>query len=69
MHQIAAAALERGIGPAVLRTAVSLVSENGENPEYDRALAEMTCDLVELSQDFKGDVLDAIREQAQAWRL
>lgn len=36
------------------------------NPEYDRALAEMTCDLIGLSHDFRDDVLQAIRERAGA---
>ena len=30
----------------ILKVARGLKSEDGENPEYDRALVEMTCDLL-----------------------
>lgn len=34
-----------------LDAASDLVSEEGENPEYDRALVEMTCRLLDLDTD------------------
>jgi hypothetical protein len=34
----------------VLAIASNLASENGENTEYDRALVDMTCDLLGLPQ-------------------
>lgn len=35
----------------VLNAASDLVSEEGENPEYDRALVEMSCRMLGLSTD------------------
>jgi hypothetical protein len=35
----------------IIRTARDLASENGENPEYDRALVEMTTDLLRLDPE------------------
>lgn len=48
----------------LLPVAAGLVSEDGENPEYDRALAEMTCALAGLSSDCKDDVAAVIRDHA-----
>jgi hypothetical protein len=35
----------------VMRTAADLMSSEGENHEYDRALVEMTTNLIGLSTD------------------
>lgn len=38
----------------VLGVASDLVSEDGENPEYDRAIVELTMDLLGLDKDLHG---------------
>ena len=49
----------------ILRVAGYLVSEDGENTEYDRALVELICDLSpDFSSDDKEDVLRRIRAAA-----
>jgi hypothetical protein len=40
----------------VLRAAADLLSDDGENPEYDRAITELTCDLLSVSTDSKDAV-------------
>lgn len=50
------------ITPAVLmRTAAALLSVEGENPEYDRALAELVTDLLGGTSDDKDAILSALR--------
>jgi len=41
----------------VLRIARGLRSERGENPEYDRALVEMTGDLLGIAHDLARDLV------------
>lgn len=45
----------------VLTVGQDLVSEDRENPEYDRAIVEMTTRLLGLSHDFGDDVAGAMR--------
>lgn len=45
----------------VLAAASGLVSESAENTEYDRAIAELTCDLLGISTDHKENVLALLR--------
>lgn len=45
----------------VMRVAANLLSEDGENSEYDRAIAEMTCDLLGINADDKTWVLRVLR--------
>jgi hypothetical protein len=33
------------------RTAASLVSDDGENPEYDRGVIELVCDLLGVAHE------------------
>ena len=54
--------MAKKIMPAdVLNVASGLLSESGENAEYDRAIAEMTCDLLKIGTDSKGAVLALLR--------
>lgn len=46
---------------AIRTTAANLLSEHGENPEYDRAIAELVCDLTGRTMDEKHDVLTELR--------
>jgi hypothetical protein len=39
-----------------VRAAKELVSEDGENPEYDRAIVELMCDLLSIPTDHKVEV-------------
>jgi hypothetical protein len=45
----------------VLTAAAGLVSESAENAEYDRAITELTCDLIGVGTDHKEDVLALLR--------
>jgi len=45
----------------VLVIGADLLSEHGENPEYDRAIVEMATRLLGLDSDSYGDVLAAMR--------
>ena len=45
----------------VLREAASLLSEDGENPEYDRAITELTCAVLGVSTENKAAVLSFLR--------
>lgn len=45
----------------VLRAAADLLSDRGENPEYDRAIVELTCDVVGIHLDHKYDLLALLR--------
>lgn len=44
-----------------IEVGASLISEDGENPEYDRAIAEFTIDVCGLTMDHKDDVLAAMK--------
>ena len=50
----------------LLHIAAWLISEDGENPEYDRALAELLCDAAGVSMDHKEEMLSEMREET--WR-
>ncbi len=41
----------------LLRLASNLKSEDGENPEYDRALVEIVADALALPCEFKSDII------------
>jgi hypothetical protein len=43
------------------RIAASLLSEDGENPEYDRALSELVTDAAGLSMEFASATLVELR--------
>lgn len=46
----------------LLVTAADLLSEHGENPEYDRAIVELTCRLLGHPDDeWKDDVRTTLR--------
>lgn len=47
-----------------------LLSEDGENPEYDRAIAEFVIDMagIGLSMDDKPVVMDALRTHKELTR-
>lgn len=46
----------------LLVTAASLLSEHGENPEYDRAIVELTTELLGHSiTDYRDDVHRTLR--------
>lgn len=49
---------------SVLHAAAGLVSEDGENPEYDRALAELSVRLLGLSDGAAEPILELIRDEA-----
>lgn len=38
-----------------------LISDNGENSEYDRAICELICDTVGIHMDYKDRVLEILR--------
>lgn len=50
----------------ILANAASLISENGENAEYDRGICELICDLTGLTPDDRDAVL-AYLHSAQAF--
>ena len=45
----------------VVTEAADLLSEHGENPEYDRALVELTTRLLHLDDDAKPEIEAALR--------
>ena len=45
----------------VIRAASELVSDEGENEEYDRAIVELTCDLLSISIESREAVLPFLR--------
>lgn len=45
----------------LLRCAAGLLSEDGENPEYDRAITELTCEMLGLNTDAKDHVHQLLR--------
>ena len=45
----------------VIRAASELVSDEGENEEYDRAIVELTCDLLSISTESRDAVLPFLR--------
>lgn len=47
----------------LLATAADLISEDDDNPEYDRAIAELTNDLLGGTQDDKDAVLAVLRHR------
>ena len=50
----------------ILKIAAELISDDSENPEYDRGVVEMTCDILDIPMDAKesvGDILRAIRNR------
>jgi hypothetical protein len=51
-----------GDNARVVAIAANLISEDGENLEYDRAISEMTCELVGLPLDEKESVLCVLRQ-------
>lgn len=48
----------------VLAVAHGLISEDGDNPEYDRAITEMTCELLGLpitdNRDMVAELIRAV---------
>lgn len=53
---------------ALIDLAGDLVSEDGETPEYDRALAELCTEAAGLGQDDKDMVMGYIREASHRLR-
>jgi len=51
----------------VIRTARALLSEHGENPEYDRAIAELVRDLTGLPGD--QDEIEALIRNRRVYRV
>ena len=45
----------------VLRAAAELISDEGENEEYDRAIVDLTCDLLSISVESRDSVLPFLR--------
>ena len=45
----------------VIRAASELISEEGENEEYDRAIVDLTCDLLSISVESRDAVLPFLR--------
>ena len=45
-------------------TAAALLSEDGENPEYDRAIVELTTDLLGLPEKGRPNVANTLRQTA-----
>lgn len=45
----------------VLRAAAELISDEGENEEYDRAIVDLTCDLLSISIESREAVLPFLR--------
>jgi hypothetical protein len=46
----------------VLIAAASLLSDDGENPEYDRAITELTADILGLDKGDAADILSLVRK-------
>ena len=44
----------------IAQIAARLISEDGENVEYDRAICELVCDLTGISTDYKDRVLEIL---------
>lgn len=49
----------------LLNTAADLLSEDGENVEYDRAIVELTSDLLGLTQDDHAGMADLLRTKRE----
>jgi len=45
----------------VIRAASELVSEEADNDEYDRAIVDLTCDLLSISTESRDAVLPFLR--------
>jgi len=45
----------------VIRAASELVSEEADNDEYDRAIVDLTCDLLSISIESREAVLPFLR--------
>lgn len=52
----------------IIDVAAHLVSERGENPEYDRALTELSCEMLGLSMEHKEVVAQIIGVHADSIR-
>lgn len=50
----------------LMTTAASLLSESGENPEYDRAILELTSDLLGFPEEYRPDVIKGLRTRQAA---
>ena len=48
----------------MVTTAARLVSEAGENAEYDRGVAELLCDLIDVPHAEKSTLLAELRQVA-----
>lgn len=48
----------------LIAIAADAISESGENPEYDRACAEIVTEYLGLPMDCKEEVLALLREKA-----
>ena len=44
-----------------VKIAADLMSEHGENAEYDRGMVELLCDLYGIPMDNKDDVMNDLR--------
>jgi hypothetical protein len=44
-----------------LRTIAELMTDDGSNPEYDRACIEIACDLLGVPMDSRGEVESILR--------
>lgn len=51
----------RHIHRDLFANAADLLSEDGENPEYDRGVAELVTAQIGIPLDYKFDVLDFLR--------
>ena len=47
----------------IIGTTANLLSDHGENPEYDRAIVELTTELLGLSHDFGPEVRELLRTE------
>lgn len=45
--------------------AARLLSEDGENPEYDRAITELTCDALGFPMEMKEQIAYKLRERLE----
>lgn len=48
----------------LINAAASLISEQGENHEYDKGITELVCDALGITTDYKDDVLGFLRAVA-----
>jgi hypothetical protein len=51
---------------STLRNIAGLMSEHGENPEYDRACVEIACDLLGMAHDDRDAVEALLRRVKEA---